>query len=123
MPAQAYRGMISLIIDAYPICVKGMKTTRYARAFALLSGLLPLTSCSAPSPVATLPRFTEEDAADFVARYYSDETSYMLKPVMMDGPYLSILHRASLLNLAKQQPRHGLEPAVPNYPFFGLVGG
>jgi hypothetical protein len=91
-------------------CVTRMETARHAGALALLLGLLLLSSCSTPSPVASRPRFSEADAADFIARYYSDQTSYVLKPVMMDGPYQSICDRALLLKLARQQP--GRELAV-----------
>jgi hypothetical protein len=62
-----------------------MKTKRHLETIVRLAGLLLLTSCSTPSPVAMLPRFSEADRADFVARYYSDQTSYVLKPSMMDG--------------------------------------
>jgi hypothetical protein len=31
-------------------------------------------------------RFTEEEQADFIAWYYSDQTSYLLKPLMSIWP-------------------------------------
>ena len=80
------------------------------RTAALLLWLVLLSSCSTPSPVASLPKFTEADAADFIARYYSDQTSYVLKPVMMEGGYKSVCDRPALLKLAQQQP--GRELAV-----------
>jgi hypothetical protein len=79
-------------------------------AFASVFGLLMLSSCSTPSSVATRPRFTEADGADFVVRYYSDQASYVLKPVTMEGPYQSICDRSTLLKLAREQP--GREMAV-----------
>jgi hypothetical protein len=91
-------------------CVKSWETARLARACALLLGLVLLSACSTSSPVASQPKFTEADAADFIARYYSDQTSYVLKPVMMEGPYQSICDRSALLKLAREQP--GRELAV-----------
>jgi len=62
-------------------------------------------------------RFAEADAADFIARYYSDDTSYALKPAMMDGAFRSVCDRAFLLKLAGQQPRRDLAVVVlVHYP-------
>jgi 5,10-methylenetetrahydrofolate reductase len=62
-------------------------------------------------------RFSEEAAADFIARYYSDETSYALKPAMNDGAFRSICDRAMLLKLAAQQSRRDLAVVVlVHYP-------
>lgn len=83
------------------------------QTFALLSGLLLLTACSTPSPVAPLPKFAEAESADFIARYFSDQTSYALKPMMMrEGQFRAIFDRASMLGLARQQPRHELAVVV-----------
>ena len=84
----------------------------YIRAVLLVAGILLLTACSTSTQVAQAPRFTEAEAADFIARYYSDETSYLLKPPMMDGPYRSICDRARLLKLAGEQPRRELAVVV-----------
>ena len=68
-----------------------------------------------PSPPGNLKitsPFTEEETADFIVRYFSDQTSYALKPAVMDGMFRSICDRAHLLNLAKQQPRHELAVVV-----------
>jgi hypothetical protein len=62
--------------------------------------------------VVQAPRFADEQAADFIARYYSNQTSYMLKPAMMDGPYQAICDRPLLLKVAAQQPRRGLAVLV-----------
>lgn len=62
-----------------------------------------------------LARFGEEKAADFIARYYSDQTSYALKPVRMDGVYRSICDRALLLKLAEEQPGRDLAVLVLNH--------
>src|ERR1039457_340362 len=74
-----------------------------------------LTACSTPSPVTKAQRFTEEETADFIARYYSDETSYALKPAMMDGAFRAPCDRALLLKLAGQQPRRDLAVIVMVY--------
>jgi hypothetical protein len=75
-----------------------------------------------PSSRASTPaaKFAEEEAADFIARYYSDETSYVLKPALMDGQYRTICDRAFLLKLAGQQPRRELAVIVLiHYPETG----
>lgn len=73
-----------------------------------------------PSPPGNLKitsPFTEEETADFIVRYFSDQTSYALKPAMMDGMFRSICDRAYLLKLATQQPRHELAVVVlVHYP-------
>jgi hypothetical protein len=71
----------------------------------LLLVALLMTSCATSrTPITALPRFSEEAQADLVIRYYSDDTSYVLKPTMTDGPFLSILKKDAVLALAKQQP-------------------
>ena len=85
---------------------------RYIRAFLLLAATFQLTSCSTPTPVANAPRIGEAEAADFIARYYSDATSYVLKPALNDGAFRSICDRALLLKLAGQQPRRDLAVIV-----------
>ena len=76
------------------------------RILAPLSlAVLLLTSCATPQdPMAALPRFNEADQADLIIRYYSDDTSYVLKPATMEGPFLTILRKDAVLALAKQQP-------------------
>lgn len=62
-------------------------------------------------------KFAEEEAADFIVRYYSDETSYVLKPPMMNGIYRSIYDRPLALKLAAQQPGRQLAVVVlVHYP-------
>ena len=64
-----------------------------------------LTSCATPrSPEAALPRFYEQDQANFIVRYYSDDTSYVLKPQMTEGPFLTVLKKDAVVEAAKQQP-------------------
>jgi hypothetical protein len=66
-----------------------------------------------PKVVSQAPtHFTEEDATDVAIRYYSDTTSYILKPAMMDGPYRSVCSRARALDVAARQPRHHLAVVV-----------
>ncbi len=66
------------------------------------------TACSTPQ----IARFSEADQADFIVRYFSDDTSYVLKPSKMDGPFLSILNRDAVLDVAKQQPGRRLAVVV-----------
>jgi HYDIN/CFA65/VesB-like, Ig-like domain len=66
-------------------------------------------------------KFNEEDDADLIFRYYSDSTSYILKPAMMEGPYRTICDRSLVLKVAVQQPRHDLAVVVLIlYPSSGL---
>ena len=39
-----------------------------------------------------------------MVRYYTDDTSYVLKPAKTNGPFLSVLSRDAVLDVAKQQP-------------------
>jgi hypothetical protein len=97
-----------------------MKTFRHAHTLAVLSGLLLLNACSILHPVARTPRFTEGESADFIARYYSDDTSFALKPSMMEGEFRSIFDRDGLLTLAMQQPQRELAVVVLiRYPSAG----
>jgi hypothetical protein len=92
--------------------LKCLEAASQARAYALLLGLALLSSCSTSTPVASQPRFTEADAADFIAKYYSDQTSYVLKPVTMGGSYQTICDLPLLLKLARQQPGRGMAVIV-----------
>jgi hypothetical protein len=72
--------------------------------------------------VASKPsgHFNEVDATDFIVRYYSDDTSYLLKPSMMDGKFRSIFDRPAVLKLAREQPRRELATVVlTHYPNTG----
>jgi hypothetical protein len=89
-----------------------MKLMVCIRWILVVAGTFLLGSCATPSPVAKATRFGEEEAADFIARYYSDQTSYALKPAMNDGAFRSICDRASLLKLAGEQPRRELAVVV-----------
>ena len=76
---------------------------------SLLFILLLATACSTPqtSPVA---RFQEQDQANLIVRYYTDETSFVVKPQKTEGQFLSILRRDDVLHVASQLP--GRELAV-----------
>ncbi len=65
-------------------------------------------------------RFAEVEATDFIVRYYSDDTSYLLKPSMMDGKFRSIFDRPAVLKLAREQPGRELAAVVlTHYPNSG----
>jgi hypothetical protein len=77
---------------------------------ALLLGLLLLaTSCSTPG-TAPQTRFGEQERANFVLRYYTDDISYVLKPEKTDGPFLRVFRQDAVVDVARQQP--GRELAV-----------
>jgi type IV pilus biogenesis protein CpaD/CtpE len=75
----------------------------------LLVALL-FTSCALhpPSQFSALPRFNEAEQADVIIRYYSDDTSYLLKPAATEGAFMTILKKDAVLALAKQQPSREL---------------
>ena len=70
----------------------------------LLLGMILFTSCSTTRPAAaTGQRFNEENNADIVIRYYSDGVNRVLKPLQMEGPFLSTFDRGGVLAVAEQQ--------------------
>ena len=76
---------------------------------SLLSIALLATACSTPR-ASRVVRFHGQDQANLIVRYYSDETSYLLKPQKRDGAFLSILRCDDVVKVAKQLP--GRELAV-----------
>ena len=76
---------------------------------SLLFVVLLATACSTPQ-TARVVRFHEQDQANLIVRYYTDDTSYVVKPQKTEGPFLSILRRDDVLDVAKQLP--GRELAV-----------
>jgi len=70
--------------------------------------LLLAAACSTPR----IARFSEQERADLIVRYYSKDTSYMLKPSMTEGAFLSILDRDAVLKVAKQQPGRQLAVVI-----------
>jgi hypothetical protein len=82
-----------------------------ALSFFTMFGITLLTSCSTQRPLAKAePKFHEVNTADFILRFYSENVSRVLKPLQMEGPFLTTFDRAGVLDLAKQQP--GRELAV-----------
>jgi hypothetical protein len=75
----------------------------------LLFIVLLATACSTPQ-TSRVVRFHEQDQANLIVRYYTDETSFLVKPQKTEGPFLSILRRDDVLDVAKQLP--GRELAV-----------
>ena len=76
---------------------------------SLLLVMLLATACSTPR-TSQVVRFHEQDQANLIVRYYTDDTSFVVKPQKTDGPFLSIFRRDDVLDVAKQQP--GRELAV-----------
>jgi hypothetical protein len=64
--------------------------------------------------------FADGETADLIVRYYSDDTSYLLKPSMMDGRFRAICDRPSVLKVARQQSGRELAAIVlTHYPNSG----
>ena len=75
--------------------------------------MLLLTSCATSRhPWAALPRFHEQEEANLIVRYYSDDTSYVLKPQTTDGPFLTVLKKDAVVEVAKQQPGRQLAVVI-----------
>ncbi len=53
-------------------------------------------------------RFREEKNAGIVIRYYREDTSYVLKPLLMDGQFRTICDRDFVLRLATKQLQRDL---------------
>jgi hypothetical protein len=67
-------------------------------------GLILLTSCATQQPSATAePKFHGTMNADIVIRYYPDDVNRVLKPLQMEGPFLTTFNKDGVLDLAKQQ--------------------
>jgi hypothetical protein len=76
-------------------------------------GLILLTSCAAPRPRASSePKFHEADNANVVIRYYSENLSRILKPMQMEGPFLTSFDRDGVLDLAKHQTGRDLAVVI-----------
>jgi hypothetical protein len=80
-------------------------------AASLLFVVFLATACSTPRtpPVA---RFYEQEKANLIVRYYTDDTSYVLKPAMTEGSFLSVLKQDAVVNVAKQQPDRQLAVVI-----------
>jgi hypothetical protein len=76
----------------------------------LVLGLLA-TSCSTPR-FSSETRFYEQDQASLIVRYYTDDTSYVLKPQARDGQFLTVLNKEAIVELARQQTQRDLAVIV-----------
>lgn len=82
------------------------------RVVAPLLCLVMLTaSCSAPRSAQPV-RFQGQEQASLIVRYYTDDTSYLLKPEAKEGPFLSILNKDAVLEVAKRQAGRDLAVVV-----------
>ena len=86
---------------------------------SLLFVLLLGTSCSTPRTSPQV-RFNEQEKANLVVRYYTDDTSYVLKPEKTEGPFLRVLRKDAVVDVARQQP--GRELAVVILIHYGDQG-
>jgi len=78
---------------------------------SLLFVVFLTASCSTPGTAPEV-RFSEQDRADLIVRYYTDDTSYVLKPQKKDGPFLAILNKDAVLDVAREQPSRELAVVV-----------
>jgi len=78
---------------------------------SLLFVVLLATACSTPRTPPVV-RFYEQDKANLIVRYYTDDTSYVLKPATTEGSFLSVLKKDAVLNVAKQQPDRQLAVVI-----------
>ena len=87
--------------DGKQIATAGTEMMRLS-ALLVCTALLA-TACSTPRN-SSFARFDEQEQANLIVRYYTDDTSYLLKPAndrrrVPNGP-----KKDAILNLAKQQP-------------------
>jgi hypothetical protein len=76
-------------------------------------GLIFLTSCSTQRPAQIAePKFHGTMGADIVIRYYTDDVNRVLKPLQMEGPFLTTFDKAGVLDLAKQQTGRDLAVVI-----------
>jgi hypothetical protein len=76
-------------------------------------GMLILTSCSTSHPLGNVePRFYDTKSADIVVRYYSDNISRILKPLQIEGPFLTSFDKPAALELCKQQSGRDLAVVI-----------
>jgi hypothetical protein len=66
--------------------------------------LVFLTSCSTQQlSVRAERKFHGTMDADIIIRYYTDDVNRVLKPLQMEGPFLTTFNQEGVLDLAKQQ--------------------
>jgi hypothetical protein len=83
----------------------------------LLFIVLLATACSTPR-TPRMERFHEQEQANLIVRYYTDETSFVLKPQQAEGPFLNIMKYDDVLELAKQLPNRDMAVVIlVHYPF------
>ena len=78
---------------------------------SLLFIVLLATACSTPQ-TSQVVRFHEQDQANIIVRYYSDETSYVVKPQKTEGGFLSIFRRGDVLDMARKLPDRELAVVI-----------
>lgn len=69
------------------------------------------TSCSTARHSQEV-RFKDQERANLIVRYYSDDTSYLLKPAAKDGPFLAVLNKDTVVQIARQQAQRELAVVV-----------
>ena len=69
------------------------------------------TSCSTPRG-SQVARFNDQERANLIVRYYTDDTSYLLKPLAKDGLFLAVLNKDAVVEIARQQAQRDLAVVV-----------
>ena len=82
------------------------------KPFAYLIGL-GLISCSTEQTFQRAePKFRGTMNADIVIRYYTEDVNRVLKPLQMEGPFLTTFAKEAVLDLAKQQTGRDLAVVI-----------
>jgi len=71
-----------------------------------------VTGCTTSRPAAQVSRFQNEPNASVVIRYYSDATSFMLKPEKLEGSFRSLLDKSQILKIAKDEPARDMAVVI-----------
>jgi hypothetical protein len=76
-------------------------------------GLVFFTSCSTERGIETgESQFHGTMGADIVIRFYTDDVNRVLKPLQMEGPFLTTFNKDGVLDLAKQQSGRDLAVVI-----------
>jgi hypothetical protein len=132
LPSDSYLlpgGQSALLTVRYKPTAEG--TNRQSVVFSVAGNtvMVPVIGSARipPAPLGKLSvvskrpeRFAEGETSDLIVRFYSDDTSYLLKPSMMDGKFRAIYDRSTVLKVAREQPGRELATVVlTHYPNSG----
>ena len=80
----------------------------------LLLGVILLMSCRAVPTKSEIgeAKFGEENRADIVVRFYTDQVCRVLKPLKTEGPFLSTYDKGRACAVANEQSGRGLAVVI-----------